>query len=112
MIESTTGYQALTLSIEHRAAVSPPSIALELQARGKALALELAQPAADPLPAPSSVDERITAALQGAHRPLTIKELRHLCRVRNTTLYQRLAALTNSRKLHRTTDGYQLTTPH
>ena len=104
--------QVLTLSIEHRAAASPPSLALELQARGNALALELTQPAADPLPAPSSADERIIAAIQGADRPLTIKELRHLCRVRNTTLYERLTALTNSGKLHRTTDGYQLITPH
>jgi AAA domain len=102
--------QALTLTIEHRAAPSPPSITLELQARGAALALQLAQTLSDPAPTPpSSVDERITAALQNAARPLTIKELRSLCRTRHATLYQRLAALTNSGTLLRTADGYQLT---
>jgi hypothetical protein len=100
----------LTLTIEHRAAPSPPSVPLELLARGQALALHLAQTVPDPAPAQSSsLDERIAAALQDADRPLTIKELRTLCRARNTTLYERLAALTHSGDLLRTAHGYQLT---
>ena len=99
----------LSLTIEHRAAPSPPSLMLELNAHGEALALQLAQP---PSPAsflaPSSVDERITAALQQAARPLTIKELRPLCRVRNATLYERLAALSSAGQVRRTPEGYQL----
>jgi len=43
-----------------------------------------------------------------AARPLTIKEQRTHCRVRNTTLYERLAALTNAGKLMRNADGYQI----
>jgi AAA domain len=100
--------QALTLTIEHRAAPSPPSVALELQARGEALALHLAQAVPDSTPTPSSLDERIAAALQDAARPLTIKELRSFCRVRNTTLYQRLAAMAVAGTLLRSPDGYQL----
>jgi hypothetical protein len=97
---------ALTLSIEHRAAPSPPNLTLELQARGEALALQLAQPL--PEPTPSSVDERIAAALKNAGRAVPIAELRTICRVRNATLYERLAALTGAGQLLRSADGYRL----
>lgn len=98
----------LNLTIEHRAAPSPPSIMLELKAHGEALALQVAQPPSTPSCVPSSVDERITTALQEAARPLTIKELRPLCRVRNATLYERLAALSSAGQVRRTPEGYQL----
>lgn len=99
---------ALSLTIEHRAAPSPPSIMLELQAHGEALALQLAQPARDAPRTPGSVDQRIIAALQDAARALTIKELRSRARVRNATLYQRLAALTSAGQLVRTPEGHRL----
>ena len=99
---------ALTLTIEHRAAPSPPNLTLELQARGEALALQLAQPLSDPRPPSSSVDERITAALKDAGGALPIGKLRTLCRVRNDTLYKRLAALTNAGQLLRSPEGYRL----
>jgi hypothetical protein len=98
----------LSLTIEHRAAPSPPSIMLELQAHGDALALHIAQPRPAAAPIPSSADERITAALQDAARPLTIKELRPLTRVRNATLCQRLAALISAGQVLRTHEGYRL----
>lgn len=100
----------LTLTIEHRAAASPPTLTLELQTQGEALALQLAQRLADPTPVPASVDERIAAALKEAARPLPIGELRMLCRVRNATLHQRLAALTQAGRLVRSPDGYRLAT--
>jgi hypothetical protein len=100
----------LTLTIEHRAAASPPTLTLELQTQGDALALQLAQTLADPTPAPASVDERIAAALMQAGRPLPIGELRTLCRLRNATLHQRLAALTQAGRLVRSPDGYCLAT--
>ena len=59
---------------------------------------------------PSSVDERITAALTGANRAVQISELRTLRRVRNVTLYERLTALTDAGHLVRSTDGYRLAT--
>ena len=98
----------LSLTIEHRAAPSPPSLMLELKAQGEALALHIAQPRPEPAPTPSSVDERITAALQHAARALTIKELRPLCRVRNATLYEQLAALISAGQVLRTPEGYRL----
>jgi hypothetical protein len=98
----------LSLTIEHRAAPSPPNITLELQARGEALALHIAQALRPAPPAPSSIDERISAALRDAAGPLPIQELRSRCRVRNATLYQRLAALTSAGQLVRTPDGHRL----
>jgi hypothetical protein len=97
----------LSLTIEHRAAPSAPSIMLELKANGEALALEIAQPPSPAPPTSTSVDERITAALQNATRPLTIKQLRSHCRVRNATLYERLASLINAGQVLRTADGYR-----
>lgn len=98
----------LTLTIEHRAAASPPTLTLELQTHGEALALQLAQALADATPAATSVDERITAALMDVGRPLPVNELRNLCRVRNATLHQRLAALTQAGRLVRSSEGYRL----
>lgn len=99
---------ALSLTIEHRAAPSPPSVMLALKAHGQALALQIAHPPSPASPATRSVDERISAALQDAARPLTVKELRPLCRVRNATLYERLAALTNAGQVLPTSEGYRL----
>jgi AAA domain len=99
--------QTLTLTIEHRAAPSPPTLSLELQTRGDALALQVAQPFVEPTPT-LSVDERITALLKEAGRTLPISQLRTHCRVRNTTLYERLAALTAAGRLLRSPDGYRL----
>jgi hypothetical protein len=45
-------------------------------------------------PAPTSLDERVMAALADAKRALPFAKLRSRCRVRAATLYQRLAALT------------------
>jgi hypothetical protein len=92
----------LTLTVEHRAAPSPPPIGLELAQRGDALALEILQSIAAPVTAPTSIDERITAAITEANGPLAIGELRARCRVRNGTLYERLTALTDAGQIVRT----------
>ena len=61
----------LTLTVEHRAAPSPPSVDLELAQRGESLALEI-RASDQPLPeapSPISVGERILQALSDAdHR--------------------------------------------
>ena len=98
----------LNLTVEHRAAPSPPSITLELAQRGEALALEIASPVAVQAAAPTTIDDRIIAAITEANRPLPIGELRSLCRVRNGTLYERLAALTDSGQIVRDLEGYRL----
>jgi hypothetical protein len=99
---------ALSLTIEHRAAPSPPNIQLELHADDEALALRTIQPSTDPVPPPAGLDERITAALHEAAGAMSVKQLRTHCRVRNATLHEHLAALAASGRLQRTADGYRL----
>jgi AAA domain len=98
----------LTLTVEHRAAPSLPGMTLELAQRGEALALEVQPSASAFAPPPNSVDERITAALMSANGALPIAQLRAICRVRNATLHERLAALTQSGRLVRGAEGYRL----
>src|SRR5208337_5069873 len=52
-----------------------PSVTLELAQRANALALEVIEPRTRQTPTPSSVDERITAALTDVNRPLPFAEL-------------------------------------
>ena len=103
------GDDRIILTAEHRAAFAIPSVTLALTQRENALALEpveLHEPTADPTP--SSVDERIAAALAGADRPRPFAELRSCCRVRTTTLYARLAAMTAAGRIVKADDGYRL----
>ena len=101
----------IVLTVEHRAAAAMPGVTLELTQRDDTLALQPVQ--ADPQPKPSveqaSVDQRITAALAGAAKPRPFSELRASCRVRATTLYQRLAAMTAAGIIVKSADGYYLT---
>ena len=53
-------------------------------------------------------DERITTAIREAQRPMPIRELRALCRVRNETLYERLTALADKGQIVRSPEGYRL----
>jgi hypothetical protein len=98
----------LSLSVEHRAALSIPSMSLELAQRGDALALQVLDRHAPLMPAPSSLDERITTALAQADNPVPFAELRAHCRVRATTLYERLAALATTGRIVKFNDGYGL----
>ena len=98
----------LTLTVEHRAAAAMPTVTLELAQRANAVALEVIERRTPQTPAPSSVDERITAALTNVDRPLPFSELRARCRVRTATLYEHLAALTAAGRLGRSDQGYHL----
>ena len=97
-----------SLSVEHRAAPSMPPITIELAQRGTALALEVVDRRDPATPPPSSLDERITATLAGADATLPFAELRACCRVRATTLYERLAVLAETGRVVKTDDGYRL----
>lgn len=98
----------LSLSVEHRAAPSMTPITIELAQRGTALALEVVDRRDTATPPPSSLDERITATLAGADAALPFAELRACCRVRATTLYERLAVLADTGRVVKTEDGYRL----
>ena len=97
----------ISLSVEHRAAPSPKPIRIELAQRGDALALEVVEQREPAMPAPTTLDDRIIAALADADRLLPFTELRALCRVRTATLYERLAVLTTSRRVIKIDDGYR-----
>ena len=101
----------ITLSVEHRAAQAIPAITLELLQRADALALEVVDRTAHApqSAAPQSVDDRIAAALaNNAGQPQPFADLRAVCRVRTTTLYERLAAMTNAGRVVKSGDGYHL----
>jgi RecA-family ATPase len=99
---------ALTLTVEHRAAASQKPMKIELAQTGEALALQLVAPGEPATPTPSTLDERITSALAAAPTPLPFAELRSHCRVRAATLYERLAALTTSGRIAKAGEGYRL----
>lgn len=104
------GDNLVTLSVEHRAAPSIPSVTLELVERAQALALEVRE---QPLPAPAaseplSVDDRIAKALAEASQPQPFSNLRSLCRIRTATLCQRLTAMTSDGRVVKSADGYHL----
>jgi hypothetical protein len=103
--------QELTLTIEHRAAPSPPPVALELTQSGDALALQLRNRGAPPPSPGSPLEVQITQALEAAGRPLPLADLREACRVRNATLHERLKAMTQAGRLRRDAQGYRLNVP-
>jgi AAA domain len=100
----------IILTVEHRAAAAMPGVTLELVQRDKALALEPIQPQDQPTSpaAPRSVDDRIAAVLADADRSQPFAELRARCRVRTTTLYQRLSAMTAAGIVVKSAAGYSL----
>ena len=103
--------ELLSLSVEHRAAPSSGPIPLTLTSDGDALALAVTDPT-DPADHTSmSLDDCITGALAAAAAPLAVAQLRPLCRVRNATLYRRLAALCSQGILVKSTNGYRLASP-
>ena len=100
----------LTLAVEHRAAPALKPMKVELVEAGEALALQLVERSEAEPPVPSSLDERIRAALTAAPSPIPFAALRSQCRVRAATLYERLAALAASGRIVRSGDGgYRLT---
>lgn len=107
------GDDRIVLTVEHRAAAAMSGVTLELAQRDDALALQTVQ--ADPQPhsrvEPIPVDQRIAAALADGGNPRPFSELRASCRVRTTTLYERLAAMTAAGRVVKSADGYCLAVP-
>lgn len=105
--------EQLTLAVEQRAAVSTSGIALRLGAASGMVALEVlderaSAPAVEPQPLPA-VEERVEQILVAASAPMTVGDIRSLCRVRNSTLHAALAALAANGRVHRSAAGYAIT---
>jgi hypothetical protein len=104
------GNERIALTVEHRAAAAIPGITLELIQRDDAVALQPVQVDLQPKPSveQASVEQRITEVLADGSQPLPFAELRASCRVRATTLYERLAAMTAAGIIIKSADGYCL----
>lgn len=85
--------ERLLMSIEHRASASSGGIELSLGEHGGGLSLHVQDRPQPEAPQPATPAERILGALAGAPAPLTRRELRDTCRLRNATLIDTLAAL-------------------
>ena len=106
--------EQLTLAVEQRAAASSTGISLRLRAEGEVVALETlderaSAQASEPVPLPA-VEDRVEQILAAATAPMTVAEIRGLCRVRNATLHAALAALAAAGRVQRSATGYAITT--
>ncbi len=103
----------LLLSAEHRAAPCRDNIPVELCSKGPALALEakdtegqhgiLAGATAHP-----DARHRVIQAMADLHRPVSVKQLRRICRIRTTTLCETLTELKDSGAVMHGPGGYSL----
>lgn len=98
---------SVILTVEHRAAPSIRPLTLELAANHAGVALRIADRETASA-APTSVDDRIIAALAESQRQLSFPELRRVCRARSATVYERLAALTAAGRVTKSSQGYSL----
>ena len=100
----------LRLTVEHRAAPSTSGLALELRACGDALALHVVDLSSDALrtPVAPSPVERIEEALAQAALPLSLRQLRRICRMRTATLCDALTTLRTEGRVLKSPAGYWL----
>lgn len=101
----------LVLGIEHRAAVSPDDLRLELAGRSDAVALHVVdddQRDGDNDDVQVSLTERIVDVLTAAAGPMTSRELRCACKVRSATLGEALRALESDQTITRSSAGFAL----
>jgi len=105
--------EQLTLTIEHRAAASPPSVTIELRADGDALALRLvAGPSVSPpTPTAPSQSDRVFEVLALASEPMRLKTLRERCGIRMQRLCEILAGLVSDGRVRKIVGGYESVKP-
>jgi hypothetical protein len=103
---------SLRLTIEHRAAPGHDGLALELRSAGDALALQLVDPgaaAADRAPARAvSRLDHVEQVLAGLSAPISHRELRRACRIRDSALSDALGQLLTAGRVVQSPAGYSL----
>jgi hypothetical protein len=103
----------LLLSAEHRAAPCRDNIPIELCLNGSALALtvkagdERPEVIAEPT-AHAEPRHRVIQAMAELDRPVSVKQLRNLCRIRTATLCETLANLKDLGAVSQGPEGYSL----
>jgi hypothetical protein len=100
--------EQLTLAVEQRAAASTTGISLRLNDDGDAVALELSVDRSSPEAPTPAIEERVEQLLVAATAPMTLAEIRAVCRVRNATLQQLLASLAAAGRVTRSPAGYAI----
>jgi len=105
----------LLLSVEHRAAPCRDNIPIELCANGSALALAVKTgesrvatgscPKATPRQDPC---HRVIQAMEKLNGPVSIQQLRKICRIRTATLCQTLSTLKDQKRVIHGPDGLSL----
>jgi hypothetical protein len=100
----------LSLSIEHRAAPSPPSLAVGLAVDGERVSLEVRVAAAstDAAAESASILENVERVLADAGTPVPLATLRQLCRARTKTVCDALANLRRAGRIVKLAGGYAL----
>jgi hypothetical protein len=98
----------LLLSIEHRAAAGPPTLALELAVNGQAVALSAIDSDPRPAPHPPTPIDRVLEALADAPTSMTRRALRHACRMRSATVGDALADLLSTGRIVEDDHGFRL----
>ena len=101
----------LTLSTEHRAAVSKDHIPVQLQQQGLALALSVLESQGTPADPPGSPVQRVRQVLTQLKEPTSVQHLRQLCGMKTATLCAALAELSEQGLVCRDGRGYQLRLP-
>ncbi len=106
----------LSLSVEHRAAPCRDNILIELCASGSALALAVkndqdrqATTSAVTTPAQEDPFNRIIQAMTELKGPVSVQQLRKLCRMRTATLCETLSTLKDKGSVIHGPNGYSLT---
>jgi hypothetical protein len=102
----------LLLSIEHRAAPSRDNIPIELCANGSALALAVKTEPTTPSPVTEQPDprSRVIQAMAELKEPVSVQQLRKLCRMRTATLCETLIILKDRGDVIHGLNGYSLAT--
>jgi AAA domain len=98
----------VSLTVEHRAAPSIRPLTLELATNRIGVALRIVDRTPASVEPPSSLDDRIIAALSESQRPLSFPELRGQCRARSATVYERISALIAAGRVSKSSQGYRL----
>ena len=101
----------LTLSTEHRAAVSKDHIPIELHQEGTALALSVVASQATPTDPPGSPVQRVRQVLAQLKEPTSVQRLRQLCGMKTATVCAALAELSDQGLVCHESRGYQLKLP-
>ena len=103
-------HRALILSAEHRAAPAPDDLFLEIDSTPGQTALRICDPPEHDNPEPQHISprQRIESVLGDSDRPLSLRHLRQLCRIRTSTLSQTLEAMTRDGSVIRTSEGFAL----